>query len=221
MENQFAGFSRDFADFLFTLRFRNTMELLPENKVAYKNFITEPLTSLFHGLTPTALEISETLVTRSAKCVCTPYADMRFSKATPLKEYMYIRFREPFSSKDALGLYFDMGCDGYSYGIRIYKQTSGGMDQIRNGILANKKAFAKELTNLSDMGMTIVGDKFAKDHFADEDTLLKQLLNRKNFYITRNCPIGESVFGDGLLSEISDAFAGLKGMYALLKNSLY
>ncbi|MDD4296883.1 MAG: DUF2461 family protein [Ruminiclostridium sp.] len=112
----FYGFPESFADFLFQLQFNNTTDSLPENKITYKHLITEPLTLLCNALTPTALLVSETLITKPSKCVSTMYNDMRFSRDTPLKGYMYIRFREPSHEKDILGLYFDMGYDYYSYG---------------------------------------------------------------------------------------------------------
>lgn len=219
---QFYGFPEGFVDFLISLRFNNTIDMLSENKLAYKRFITEPLTLLFHGLTQAALSVSETLITKPSKCVSTMYSDMRFSRSTPLKEYMYIRFREPYRDNDILGLYFDMGCDYYSYGIRIYKQTSAGMEQIRNGVIKNKQAFTRELNKLSQWEMKIKGDKFVKDRFPDvEDKMIKDLLNRRNFHIGRDCPIRDTVFSGELQSEILLAYSGLKGIYPLLKKSLY
>jgi len=175
--SQFNGFPREFVDFLFSLRFSNTVELLPENKVIYKALITEPLTLLFHSLTETALSVSDTLITKPSKCISTMYNDMRFSRNTPLKEYMYIRFRESSRERDILGLYFDMGCEHYSYGIRIYQQTSAGMEKIRDSVLENSQAFTRELDKLKHMGMVIEGDQFAKDRYPDIDNgALKNLL---------------------------------------------
>jgi len=217
----FTGFPRGFVDFLFSLQFNNTIDTLPENKPVYKQLITEPLTLLFHALTQPALSVSETLITKPSKCVSTMYSDMRFSRTTPLKGYMYIRFREPSGEKDILGLYFDMGCDYYSYGIRIYKQTSAGMDRIRENILNNSGVFARELEDLNKIGMTIIGDKFAKDHYLEiNNETIRDFLNRKNFYIGRDCPINESVYNDELRDEIAAAFIRLKGIYGLLKKSL-
>ena len=218
----FHGFPKGFADFLFSLRFKNTIDLLPENKIVYKQLITEPLTLLFHALAQPALSVSESLVTKPSKCISTMYSDMRFSRNTPLKEYMYIRFREPSREKDVLGLYFDMGCDYYSYGIRIYKQTSAGMERIREYILENSRVFTRELGNLRKAGMVIIGDKFAKDHYPGiNNEMLKDLLNRKGFYIGRDCPVNESVFNERLQGEIADSYISLKGLYILLKKSLY
>ena len=217
----FNGFPKGFADFLFKLQFNNTIDLLPENKPVYTQLITEPLTLLFHALTQPALSVSESLITKPSKCVSTMYSDMRFSRSTPLKGYMYIRFREPSGDKDILGLYFDMGCDYYSYGIRIYKQTSAGMDRIRENALKNNGEFARELENLSKIGMAIIGDKFAKDHYPEiSNEAIRDFLNRKNFYIGKNCPINESVYNGELRNEIAGAFTRLKAIYILIKKSL-
>ena len=218
----FPGFPEGFADFLFSLQFNNTIALLPENKIAYQRLISEPLALLFHTLTPTALSVSETLLTKPSKCVSTMYSDMRFSRDTPLKGYMYIRFREPSCEKDILGLYFDMGCDYYSCGLRVYKQTSAGMERIRECALENSRLFTQELENLNQLQMTLFGDAFAKDHYpGTENEVLKDLLNRKSFYVGRSCPVGEAVYNGQLLSQISDAYHGIKGLYSLLKKALY
>jgi uncharacterized protein (DUF2461 family) len=195
--------------------------MLPENKPVYKQLITEPLALLFHALTQPALSVSETLITKPSKCVSTMYRDMRFGGTTPLKGYMYIRFREPSSEKDILGLYFDMGCNYYSYGIRIYKQTSAGMDRIRENVLKNSGEFARELENLNKIGMIIIGDKFAKDHYPEiNNEAIKDLLNRRNFYIGKDCLISESVYNGELRDEIAGAFIRLKDIYNLIKKSL-
>jgi uncharacterized protein (DUF2461 family) len=219
---KFNGFPKGFVDFLFSLQFINTIELLPENKQVYKRLITGPLTLLFHSLAPIALSVSETIVAKPSKCVSSMYVDMRFSKTTPLKEYMYLRFREPFYEKDNLGLYFDMGCDYYGYGIRIYKQTGAGMERIREYAIKNTASFTRELKNLDRLNMAIVGEKYKKDHCPDiKNDRLKDFLNRKSFYIERACPINDAVYSAELPDEIAGAYKGLKGMYLLLKKALY
>jgi len=217
----FDGFPRDFADFLFSLRFNNTVDLLPENKMTYKRLITDPLALLFNDLVKVALSVSVSLIVKPSKCVSTMYSDMRFSRATPLKEYMYIRFREPAREKDIIGLYFDMGCEGYSYGIRIYNQTSEGIASIREGVLTKKREFGRELERLKRLGMTIIGDKYAKDHYPEvKEQAVNELLNMRNFHMCWDRTINEAVFGRALLEEISGAYTELGAMFALLKQSL-
>ena len=220
--SQFQGFPREFVDFLFRLQLNNTMSAIEENKIDYKRLITEPLTQLYYTLIPAATAISETIITKPSKCISTMYSDMRFSRDKPMKEYMYLRFREPHRERDILGLYFDMGREHYSYGLRIYKQTAAGMGRIRDGILTSRQAFARELNTIGDLGMTINGDMYAKDRFPDiEDDTIKNLLNRKHFFIGKDCPIGNNVFNGELANEITRAFVGLKGLYQLLKICLH
>jgi len=218
----FPGFPAGFADFLFSLQFNNTVAQLPENRAAYQRLISEPLALLFRALTPAALSVSETLVAKPSKCVSTMYSDMRFSRDAPLKGYMYIRFREPHCERDILGLYFDMGCDYYSCGLRIYKQSSAGMERIRACALENGPLFTRELENLSRLHMTLFGETFAKDRYPGiQDGALKDLLNKRGFYVGRDCPVGEAVYNGQLIGEITDAYHGLQGLYALLKKALY
>ena len=217
----FHGFPHEFVDFLFRLQFENTASAMEENKIDYKRLITEPLTQLYGALIPAAVAVSETIITKPSKCVSTMYSDMRFSRDKPMKEYMYIRFREPGRERDILGLYFDMGRERYSYGLRIYKQTAAGMGRIRDGVLANQQTFQRELNAVKDLGMTINGELFAKDRFPDiEDDVVKNLLNRKHFFISKDCPVGDGVFGGGLADEISQAFTGLKKLYKLINFSI-
>jgi len=218
----FNGFPKGFAEFLFSLRFNNTMELLRENKSTYQRFITEPLTQLFYALTPAALSVSETVITKPSKCVSTLYSDMRFSRQAPLKEYMYIRFREPFGEKDILGLYFDMGCDYYGYGIRIYNQTGAGMERIRKYAVLNSQAFARELEKLSLMKMSVKGSHFKRSRYPEvQDPALRDFLNKKGFFIERARFINGTAYCNKLQDEIESAYAGIKELYALLRSALY
>ena len=131
----FNGFQKEFVDFLIQLSFENTIEKQAENLKSYKKFISSPLNELYNDLLPVACEINPTFETKPARCISTPYTDRRFSPNTPLKEYMYLRFKQSGKSKDIVGLYFDMGADMYSYGLRVYKQTSGGFQNIKNNII--------------------------------------------------------------------------------------
>ena len=218
----FSGFSREAMEFLFTLQFNNTMEQLSENKARYKTLITEPLTLLFSDIAPVALSVSPSIETKPSKCISSMYSDMRFAKGTPLKTYMYLRFREMCNEENMLGLYFDLGCEYYSYGLRIYKQTSAGMSIIRGDILKKEEQYARVLTEIAASGASIVGDSFKKDHYPDmENGDLKALLNHKGFYICYNKKTSDAVFSATLADEISTAFYDIKDIYMLLKESLY
>lgn len=217
---QFDGFQHEMQDLLFELQFNNTMENLPQNKIRYKSLISEPLRLLYDEIHPVATNISGSIETKPSRCISGMYNDMRFSRGTPLKTYMYLRFREMNGGTDAdmLGLYFDMGLEGYSYGIRVYKQTSAGMAAIRESVLKNQMQFSKALLETKKGGAKIIGQSYKKDHYPNvENPELNEFLNLKGFFICFDKMINENVFSSKLAGEIAEGFIKLKELYTLLK----
>lgn len=214
---EFNGFPKKFVDFLIQLSFNNTIEKQSENLINYRRLITKPLNQLYNELLPVACEINSALETKTARCLSTPYTDRRFSPTTPLKEYMYLRFKQSGKSKDIVGLYFDMGSDMYSYGLRIYKQTSGGFQQIKDNIIENQELYATELKNILNNGYKIIGEKYKKDHYPQiKSEILNDFLNRKTFYICKDFNLNDKVFTAELADEITEGFYQLKNFVNLI-----
>ena len=102
------------------------------------------------------------------------------------------------------------------------KQSSAGMERIREYAIENSQSFTQELENLNRMNMAIIGEKFARDHYPEiNNAALNDFLNRKNFYIERACPVNEAVYNGKLRDEIAETYFGLKGLYSLLWKALY
>lgn len=210
MNKTFNGFPREMPDFLFRLRFNNTIEKQAENIVSYRELITKPLTDLYESLLPEVMKISSRLDTGRARCVSSPYTDRRFSKNAPLKEYMYIRFKRGGSKTDIPGLYFDMGCDYYSYGLRIYKQTAHGSDKLRCDICDAPYIYSEALDCALKHGFKIIGDKYRADRYtALPQSSAKELLNLKNCYIAKTVPLNNNIFTSALASELRLGFAAV------------
>jgi len=204
---QFNGFPKEFVDFLIQLSFNNTIEKQSENLISYKKYITQPLNQLYNELLPVVCEINSSLEIKPVRCISTPYTDRRFSPSTPLKEYMYLRFKQGGKSKDIVGLYFDMGADMYSYGFRIYKQTSGGFQNFKDDIIENPKIYENEFKTILNSGYKIIGEKYKKDHYPQiKSEVLNDFLNRKSFYICRDFKLNGKVFTPELANEIADGF---------------
>lgn len=208
---QFTGFPEDFTDFLINLSFNNTIENQSKNIIKYKKNITEPLNKLYCDLLPVACEVNSCFETKPSRCISTPYTDRRFSPSTPLKEYMYLRFRQSGKAKDIAGLYFDMGADYYSYGFRIYKQTASGFQAIKDKITENPEKFIKALKVLKANGFEIIGSKYKKDHYPEiSNGIIKDFLNRKTFYISKEKAINNTVFSSELADELAQGFYQMK-----------
>ncbi len=215
----FNGFSEEMTKFLYELQFNNTVEKQGANIIKYREHITESLILLYESLIPTVKTISLQLEATPRRCVSTPYTDRRFSPYVPLKEYMYIRYRHTGREKDSIGLYFDMGIEGYSYGLRIYDQTSVGMSKIRQMILNHPKKYEIQLKKLKEAGFLVFGERYKKDHYPDMDSyLLKEILNRKHFYICKDNILDEKVYTSQLKEDIADGFNEIKGLIKLLED---
>jgi uncharacterized protein (DUF2461 family) len=206
-------------EFLENLKFCNTMEAQSENIVEYKKLITEPLGLLYETLLPTVVSVSDRLDTKKQRCVSSPYTDRRFSPKTPLKEYMYIRFRQYGREEDVPAIYFDMGADYYSYGLWIYKATPRFAESLREKVLKSPEKYASALETALSAGLTLGGESYKKDRVPEmPDSPLKSLLNRKRFYIGRDFPVGENVYTPAFADEIAGVFMTLKSMLNLLED---
>lgn len=214
---RFRGFPRDMPDFLFSLRFRNTTGSQEVNLVSYRRLITEPLTQLFEALLPAVRGVGRDFEDRPARCVSTPFTDRRFSRDTPLKEYMYIRFRKRGLTENIPGLYFDMGMDDYSYGLRIYKQNARGMDELRGKVSASPDKFSAVLDRAAGRGFHILGDRYKTDHCPLlPPCSAKDLYNHRSFYVGKVVPVNEAVFTEALADEIARGFTDLRELIRLI-----
>lgn len=214
---KFNGFEKEFADYLMNLSFNNTVEKQSDNLICYKKYITLPLNQLYSELAPVVCEIYPGFETKPSRCISTPYTDRRFSPTVPLKEYMYLRFKQCSKSKDIVGLYFDMGADMYSYGLRVYKQTSNGFQKIKDNAIRNEKIYEIELKNILECGYQIVGEKYKKDRYPEiKSEILNDFLNRKTFYICKDNKLNNKVFTDELANEIIEGFYQLRDFVNLI-----
>ena len=207
--------------FLFELKFSNTIDKQAENLKKYKRLISEPLILLYDDLLETVLDLGLSVETKLSRCVSTPYTDRRFSPQAPLKEYMYIRFKQLGKKTDIPGLYFDMGIDHYGYGIRIYKQTSSGMGKLREQIKEEPQKFSAAIEKISSAGFAIIGEKYKIDHFPEiSECKAKEILNRRSFYIEKAVPVSDTVFSSALAEELSCAYRQINNFYQLLVEGL-
>ena len=215
--SKFAGFSRELPDFWFDLHFNNNVENEALMKEKYKIYITAPLMDLYETLAPTVFALSETVETAPARCISSPYTDRRFSRDTPFKEYMYLRFKQKGKKADIPGFYFDMGAEYYSYGLRVYKQTARGLSKMKEHLSYYEENVSAVLDEVLANGYEIIGEDYKKDHFPDmKNCTLKILLNKKSFYIGKEVGVNSSVFTPAFAEEIADGFRSMGEIFAIL-----
>ena len=114
-------------------------------------------------------------------------------------------------------LYFDMGTEYYSYGIRIYKQSTQGMNSLREKIKESPQKYSEAIKKLYSKGFSVVGTKYKTDHFPEiPDCAAKEILNCKGFFIEKSVPVGENVFSAALADELSEAYTFLSDFFRLI-----
>lgn len=214
---EFTGFPRELPEFLLDLKVNNTAEKLEENKEQYVRILTGPLKTLHNALIPTVMEISPAFDLKPSRCVSSMYTDRRFTPEQPLREYVYLRFKVCGREKDIPGLYFDMGIDYFSYGMRIYKQTSEGMSALRENILKNVSSFNRALAGLEDNGFMVKGITYRKDHYPEMAVSpVKELLNCKFFYVAKEKLLSNILYTNRLAEELKKGFSELKELFQLI-----
>lgn len=185
----------------------------------YKIHITQPLMKLYNKILPSLQLISNDFDLAPSRCLSSPYMDMRFSRGQKYKNYIYLRFRQWGKEKNICGLYFDMGSEYYSYGLRIYKQTSEGMRIVNEKILNNIEHFSRLIDLVEEHGFEIYGENYKRDHFPNlMNSNVKKILNKKNFYIGKKVKLNKSVFSANLADEVIDGFFCVSEIYKLLKD---
>ena len=219
--SKFVGFSKQLPDFWFDLHFNNNTESEAELKGKYKKYITTPLADLYEALVPTVLAVSEDVELSPARCISSPYTDRRFSRSTPFKEYMYLRFKQKGKKTDIPGFYFDMGAEYYSYGLRVYKQTANGLSRMREHLSHYEKTVSAVLDAVLANEYDIIGEDYKKDHFPDmKECSAKMLLNKKSFYVGKKVGVNPSVYTGELAGEISECFRQMSDLFRLLTDEL-
>ncbi len=187
-------------------------------KEKYKAYIITPLTKLYDKLLPSLQMISDDFDLNPAKCISSPYTDMRFSRGQKYKDYLYLRFKQQGKEHDIFGLYFDMGSEFYSYGFRIYKQTNEGIQIVKEKILDQMDHFLRLMALATEHGFEIYGESYKKDHFPRlRDSVVKEILNKKNFYIGKRVKLNQNVFSAELAEEIMNGFFCVSEIYQFLK----
>lgn len=202
----------------------NSKAYLLEKQDIYDNYVKRPLRELQSELSRTISEIDSELCTIPGRCISGIYNDVRFgNRDKPLRDYMWVRFKYMRSRSDDIpGFFFDASHDGYRYGLRIYKMTTGGMQKIRKAILDDPGSFRKLARQLEKSGSwEISGNEYAKDHYPGYEPILKKWLNKKDFFIHCTRDVSQTYYSHDLVDELAAGYNSLVEIYGFLKRALY
>jgi uncharacterized protein (TIGR02453 family) len=222
MKNTFNGFTERTIKFFNEIKRNNNKLYFNEIKDEYNLYVKQPLIELYNQLIGPLMTFDDQIEYRLSKCISSPYADSRFCRSIPIKEYIYLRFKLMRDRKtDVPGFYFDASADLVRFGIKLYKATPDGMVKIRDYIRKNKKYFEKTILEIENkMKPIIEGKPFKKDHYPEYNDPVKKWLNFRGINVYCVLKNYDSFFKPELAKTISEMFNCVKPLFKIMKISL-
>lgn len=218
----FQGFNDSTIKYYDAIRMENSKKAHKKNEILYFEGVKYPLEELYFELYNYFSRVDGDLLNNKRRCISSAYNDMRFSNGAPVKEYFYIRFKlDTVNKKNAPGFFFDASLDGFKYGLNIYHPDAGGMNRIREYILANKQYAKRVIVKFNKAGLLEVqGEKYKKACYPEEDIDLQDWLERKRISFMHEEGLSDVFYGRELLERILSAFDSAKEVYFMLKEAL-
>ena len=217
----FDGFTQHALDYFIAIRFDNSKSNFELNRRNYLEHVKAPLCELHAELAPVMLAIDPAICVRRGRCVSGAFNDARFSRADPVKEYMYLHFcaEKNDLSDDVPGFFMDASHDGYRCGLQIYHHTAGGMKTLRDAALTDPEKFRAAIGGIGK-SFNLEGEDYKTDRRPDAPPDLKPWLNKKSWWVGRARPIDAAFRSPGLVRELAEGFKTLAPLYVFIVKSL-
>ena len=219
MERNFKGFEPDTYRFLMELGFYNERSFYHANRDRCRKVVLDPMRALALDLIPKALEIDPNFNTRLTTVVSRMNRDTRYSKdKSPYRDHGWLSFRHPDTmSSESLCLYFEMGPNGYGYGMGMYNANPIVMKPFRERAIADPERFLALLEDPRLEKFTVEGDLYKRDRFPDAPEAIKPFINRKGLSWCYFDKALKNTFDPALVDEVIDGFDALKPLYRFIQ----
>lgn len=217
-EHNFSGFSSDTIDFLNELRFNNNKEWMEENRQRYKTVLKEPMDNFAYIMNKELMTINKELNT--IPVVSRINRDIRFSKnKAPYKDCKWVVFKSISDKQwqDRPVYFFELGPNGYNYGMGFYESKPKFMQNFRKKVDANTAEFETLIKNLKHQGSFTLDGEFYKRKLADDKS--EEVMNwyqRKSLALITQKPLEEAVFSYKLIDNLKKEFKIIYPIYQYL-----
>ena len=214
-------FTQASIDFLVENRMRDSREWFAEHKGRYKAVLLEPLVELVTRLAQPMLKIDPQLITepRVDKTLSRIYRDTRFSKDKSLyRDNMWMVFmREKKLYEGPPAFYFDMGPNGFSYGMGYYQASAQTMAAVREMAARREPQFERaDAAYLGQALFAMEGDFFKRARYPDATERQRDWLERKSLSFNRHSQDFSALFSDGLADLLLEGYRALAPIYEFL-----
>ena len=215
----FQGFTDRTFEFFMAIRFNNNRQFFHDNHDWYEEAVRTPLRDLAADLAPAVEAMDPDLETRPEKVVSRINRDIRFSNdKSPYRDYMWLAFRQPgLDRKITLGAYFDISCQGASYGFGIYNEHRPYMNGLRQRLATDEESFLGLWLPVKDR-FALFGNHFKRMAVPDglhEET--KSWYTLKGFWVEKEIMDFDLLVSPALTDEIRGGFEALTPLYRYLK----
>jgi uncharacterized protein (TIGR02453 family) len=210
--SDFNGFSKDLFDFFEELKKNNNRTWFNDNKKRYIESVVNPISEFIVCIAPRLKKISRHYTAdprHHGGSMFRIYRDTRFSKdKTPYKTHAGVQFRHKAGKNaHAPGFYVHLATDGLFFGGGVWAPPSPQLNQIRDYIADNVRAWARiaNAKKVRDVG-GIKGDSlkrpprgFDAEHIHIED------LKRKSFYVMSEAKASAALKPE-FIDDVNEAF---------------
>lgn len=216
----FQGYSNETIEFFLAIRFNNNRPFFLENRDWYLRAVREPSIALAEELAPVAEDIDPELERRPHRVVSRINRDIRFSRdKSPYRDYVWLAFRRPGEDRGrSLGLYFDIGDGGSSYGMGFYRENRGLMDALRHRMeLAPDEVLDVCMPVLAEFTLYAEPNRRMKVP-ENIPEALRPWYAAKGFYFEKAITDFDLIFSPALAEEVKAGFQRLNPLYRYLLN---
>ncbi len=211
----FEGFTKETFEFFSAIQFNNNREFFLENRDWYYRAVREPARELAAALGDAVCNLDPLLETRPEKVVSRINRDVRFSNdKSTYRDYIWLAFRRPGVERaTTLGVYFDIGAGGCSYGMGYYDENRPQMNALRRQIrVAPESVLAATQSALAEFTLHPKAYKRMAVP-SDIPEALRAWYNLRGFYVEKTLTDFGLILSPKLADEVDAGYRRLKKLY--------
>ena len=209
-----AYFDSNTIDFLWQLRVNNNKPWFTENKPRFETYVNKPMKQLAQDVFSKLDEDNKdkNLTYKVARI----YKDARRVKGgDPYRDNLWFfieKTGEDFTTTP--GFWFEIGCEGWSYGLGYYQAKALTMAKFRARLDNKPEDFKKLLksTNIAKSNFTLGGEEYKRKK--DSPLKLEEWYNRKNFSLSYESSSHSEIYAQDLAEVLVQGFSLLMPIYS-------
>lgn len=208
-------FSKDTQNFLWDLKFNNERPWFNEHKEQFERVLNTPFKELGRN---TFEQFKKRFPEESYSLhISRIYRDARrlFGRG-PYKDHLWFSIKNSSGERNDASFFFEIGPEGWCYGMGVYCPKSEEMEMFRKSIDANPARFERLALDIEKMPEFIVEGEEYKRPKGNYDGVIGKWYNRKYVAAVSYRDFGGELFREDLCLLLADAFEKLNPMYEYL-----